>query len=418
MLVTFNIAFLYISAVIRFLKQKVITGNTENAGIACDRPEAHNSDIQNYPVSDTNDVGNGSQSSSENEESSQVQEMSLSSSNQLLLDTENVKTFNFASCEANLISSSDCNESISIDISEADIQNEKSAFEENQNSSSCVENSTNGISDNNSSELDNYQVKANNASNYYITESEFETDRGIKFYPPVYIQRYNFVRDVLTCDKFTGKMKKVVEFGCAEMTFFTLFLKRICEIEEVIEVDIDSDVLNQYLHKISPQTSDSIKMRTTPLKVQLYEASVAYTDPCLCGTNAVVCIELIEHLYPDALDPFPFTIFGYIRPQVAVFTTPNADFNVLFPGLSGFRHHDHKFEWSREQFQSWANNLIVRYPNYRVSFEGIGKGPAGTEEYGCCSQAAVFYQKTTEVHSTQRSLDNTIQSGEYKLLRV
>lgn len=61
----------------------------------------------------------------------------------------------------------------------------------------------------------------------------------------------------------------------------------------------------------------------------------------------------IEHLYPEELDALPFTIFGYIRPQVAIFTTPNADFNVLFPGLSGFRHPDHKFEWSQEQFQSW-----------------------------------------------------------------
>jgi len=34
-------------------------------------------------------------------------------------------------------------------------------------------------------------------------------------------------------------------------------------------------------------------------------------------------------------------------------TTPNAEFNVLFPNLNGFRHPDHKFEWTRQQFGDW-----------------------------------------------------------------
>jgi len=61
----------------------------------------------------------------------------------------------------------------------------------------------------------------------------------------------------------------------------------------------------------------------------------------------------IEHLYPDALIELPFNIFGYIKPEVAIITTPNVEFNVVFPYLSGFRHIDHKFEWTRKQFQDW-----------------------------------------------------------------
>lgn len=61
----------------------------------------------------------------------------------------------------------------------------------------------------------------------------------------------------------------------------------------------------------------------------------------------------IEHLESDVLERVPDSLFGAVHPKVVVITTPNADFNVLFPSLSGFRHHDHKFEWTREQFQSW-----------------------------------------------------------------
>ncbi len=41
-------------------------------------------------------------------------------------------------------------------------------------------------------------------------------------------------------------------------------------------------------------------------------------------------------------------VFGRVRPRVAVFTTPNREFNPLFADFPGpFRHWDHRFEWTR-----------------------------------------------------------------------
>ena len=65
----------------------------------------------------------------------------------------------------------------------------------------------------------------------------------------------------------------------------------------------------------------------------------------------------IEHLYPDVLEEVPFTVFGFIKPKLAIFTTPNFEFNILFNDFkskkNNFRHYDHKFEWTREQFENW-----------------------------------------------------------------
>ena len=61
----------------------------------------------------------------------------------------------------------------------------------------------------------------------------------------------------------------------------------------------------------------------------------------------------IEHLTPDVLAAAVVNVFGNIKPRAVVMTTPNAEFNVLFPGFSGFRHWDHKFEWTRDEFQQW-----------------------------------------------------------------
>ena len=61
----------------------------------------------------------------------------------------------------------------------------------------------------------------------------------------------------------------------------------------------------------------------------------------------------MEHLEQDVLESFPAVVFGMINPKVAIVTTPNSEFNVLFPNFTGFRHPDHKFEWTRAQFQEW-----------------------------------------------------------------
>jgi hypothetical protein len=71
-----------------------------------------------------------------------------------------------------------------------------------------------------------------------------------------------------------------------------------------------------------------------------------------------------------------------------VITTPNADYNVKFPTLEPghFRHHDHRFEWTRQQFHVWSTEVAESY-GYTVRIQGVG--PEDTE-VGALSQMAVF----------------------------
>ena len=61
----------------------------------------------------------------------------------------------------------------------------------------------------------------------------------------------------------------------------------------------------------------------------------------------------IEHLTYDDVERFSQVVFGYMAPAAVIISTPNCEFNPLFPGLTGFRHRDHKFEWTRAEFKSW-----------------------------------------------------------------
>ncbi|KAI4501994.1 hypothetical protein M0802_002676 [Mischocyttarus mexicanus] len=237
-----------------------------------------------------------------------------------------------------------------------------------------------------------------------LEELEDYTPPKVKFRPPVYIQRYNKIIGILYSDKYKNKIRKVVDFGCAELMFF-VHLKSITELEEILCVDIDRSVLEANKFKVKPLICDFVHRRSKPFVAHVYEGSVTNNDRKLENTDAVICIELIEHLYPDTLTDLVYNIFGYIKPKLAIMTTPNAEFNVLF-NISGFRHYDHKFEWTREQFQDWAHNIVLRYSDYEVTFDGVGNGPKDTEHLGTSTQMAIFHRNTEKNDSELLGVDN------------
>ncbi len=73
------------------------------------------------------------------------------------------------------------------------------------------------------------------------------------------------------------------------------------------------------------------------------------------------------------LAAFERVLFEFARPATAVLTTPNVEYNVRFEGLPGgrLRHRDHRFEWSRDQFEEWARSIAERH-GYAVRFLPVG----------------------------------------------
>ncbi|XP_041593913.1 small RNA 2'-O-methyltransferase-like [Vulpes lagopus] len=128
-----------------------------------------------------------------------------------------------------------------------------------------------------------------------------------------------------------------------------------------------------------------------------FQSDPELTGLGLVGFDLMTCIELIEHLDSEDLAKFPEVVFGYYSPRIIIISTPNSEFNPLFPA-STFRHLDHKFEWNRMQFQTWASDVANLY-NYSVEFTGVGSPPAGAEHVGYCTQIGVFQKneaKATE----------------------
>jgi len=123
-------------------------------------------------------------------------------------------------------------------------------------------------------------------------------------------------------------------------------------------------------------------------RIELIHGSLMYRDKRLGGFDAAAVVEVIEHLDPPRLAAFERVVFEFAQPRAVVVTTPNAEYNVKFPTLPAgqFRHKDHRFEWTRQEFTNWANGVANRF-GY-----GIRLLPVGLEDpvAGPPTQMGVF----------------------------
>jgi len=118
------------------------------------------------------------------------------------------------------------------------------------------------------------------------------------------------------------------------------------------------------------------------------QGSLIYRDKRIVGFDAAAVVEVIEHLDEPRLAAFERVLFEFAKPRTVVITTPNVEYNVRFESLPAgrLRHKDHRFEWTRQQFQTWATAVGERY-GYGVRFLSVG---ADDREVGPPTQMAIF----------------------------
>jgi 3' terminal RNA ribose 2'-O-methyltransferase Hen1 len=130
-------------------------------------------------------------------------------------------------------------------------------------------------------------------------------------------------------------------------------------------------------HRALEIAAQKLRMENLPTmqreRIHLIHGSLTYRDKRLAGYDAATVVEVIEHQDPPRLAAFERVLFEFARPQAVVVTTPNVEYNVKFETLPAgkMRHKDHRFEWTRPEFQSWANTIAERFA-YSVRFLPIG----------------------------------------------
>jgi 3' terminal RNA ribose 2'-O-methyltransferase Hen1 len=175
--------------------------------------------------------------------------------------------------------------------------------------------------------------------------------------------------------------KRVLDLGCGSGKLIARLL-RIRGLDEIVGVEVSSLELARADERFA-ELPDLMKRKLTLLR-----GSLIYRDARLRGYDIAALVEVIEHLEPDRLPHLERAVFGDARPGSVIVTTPNRDYNRLFENLSAgrFRHPDHRFEWSRDEFSAWAQRVAAEH-GYSVLFEGLGDEHA---DLGAPSQMAVF----------------------------
>jgi hypothetical protein len=106
------------------------------------------------------------------------------------------------------------------------------------------------------------------------------------------------------------------------------------------------------------------------------------------GFDAAAVVEVVEHLDPPRLSAFERVLFEFARPRTVLLTTPNREYNVMWEtlGAGRLRHPDHRFEWTRQEFQAWVGGISRRF-GYVARFVAVG---LEDEKLGPPTQMAIF----------------------------
>ncbi|MGW1749241.1 3' terminal RNA ribose 2'-O-methyltransferase Hen1 [Streptomyces sp. NPDC002092] len=220
-------------------------------------------------------------------------------------------------------------------------------------------------------------------------EAETETEEKPT---PLAVQR----RDAIIAALGASGAARVLDLGCGQGQLVQALLKDP-RFTEIVGVDVSMRALTIASRRLK---LDRMGERQAS-RVKLFQGSLAYTDKRLKGYDAAVLSEVVEHLDLPRLPALEYAVFGAARPRTVLVTTPNVEYNVRWESLPAghVRHGDHRFEWTREEFRSWAHTVAERH-GYGVEFVAVGPDDP---EVGPPTQMAVFQIKTEKTEKEAKA---------------
>lgn len=231
--------------------------------------------------------------------------------------------------------------------------------------------------------LKNQRYLAKDALEVLLKDEAVEEEIEEEIIPERKIKIHDVRLETVKQELLQSRAKTVVDLGCGEGKLLKLLLAEK-QFEQILGMDIS--------YKSLEIAKDKLKIDRLPPKqyerIKLIQGSLNYKDKRIEGFDGAALVEVIEHLDEPRLASFERVVFEFAKPAFVVITTPNAEYNIKFANHEEvkMRHSDHRFEWTRKQFEDWGKSIATRF-NYSVTYKPVGETD---EEVGALSQMAVF----------------------------
>ncbi|KAJ7168450.1 hypothetical protein C8R46DRAFT_234517 [Mycena filopes] len=290
---------------------------------------------------------------------------------------------------------------------------------------------------------------------------EIDTDEPnppVNFYPPLFLQRRMWILDVLRRESIVD----VLDVGCGEGQLLSVLAQpapwlapppaavfsspaRANNEEYMYKSDMPN-LHARHIAGLDISTQDlafAVKGTEVPgsskeddpypygvrvtrfedLTAKVWQGGLQVINKEFVGVECIVCTEVIEHLPPDILPALAPMLLGVYHPTRLLLTTPSYTFNARFtrpnapravrerqayPDPTGrtdriFRHHDHKFEWTEDEFRAWCQGAADDWGYEIEELGGVGRpledDPWGRDEQlGDASFVVAFRRKEDGKH--------------------
>jgi len=178
-------------------------------------------------------------------------------------------------------------------------------------------------------------------------------------------QRRNYIRRLLSFNM------DVVDVGCGEGFYaipFAKKLKRIAPLKSYYALDTDESCIGNLKHKKERSELDNLQLFTS------LDDMLARLNECE-GPLDVIITEVVEHMDRRSGQVMIARILKETKWQKVVITTPNYGFNQFYLMDSPYRHTDHVWEATQDEFREYVSVIMDEVKptrGYDVQYLDIG----------------------------------------------
>lgn len=162
-------------------------------------------------------------------------------------------------------------------------------------------------------------------------------------------------------EKHLDFKRSILDIGCGEGKYITRFSKHIDKNKiNYYAVDKDEEVLNLAKKRASNKSVSNVSFFSS-----LEEFKEVYNGEPV----DIILTEVIEHLEVEEAEKLVKYILQSFNFHKLIITTPDSRFNSNYFMAEKFRHDDHKFEFTREEFYDFITDCTES--NKKIEFASI-----------------------------------------------